>query len=271
MANSYIPQTVIDEVVEIARTYLRDFAKFFQVSFSGTGRTYELGHPNIDPDTLWIAVYSAGSPTELAASAFNLDARNGLIRLTSTPANNTTVMVEGYYYEWVLPTDLNFYSRRAIQTHIYNTDIDVENMAQVVIDVIGMAAIIESLWALMTEYSRDIDVMTSESVHIPGSQRFRMVQGLLEYWMREYDNRAKALNIGINRIEVMNLRRVSRTTNRYVPIYKPREIGDYGPITRVFPEIDSGTIAIEEVEENLREDVYVDVPPPASQYTSGVL
>lgn len=123
----------------------------------------------------------------------------------------------------------------------------------------------------MTEYSRDIDVMTSESVHIPGSQRFRMVQSLLEYWMRQYDSQAKALNIGVNRIEVMNLRRVSRTTNRYVPIYKPKEIGDYGPIERVFPEQDSGTIVLEDFEDNMREDVYVDVPPPAGLYNTGAI
>lgn len=271
MGHAYIPQTIVDEVAEIARTFLRDFAKFFQVSFNGTGRTYELGHPNIDPDTFWIATYTAGSPTELAASAFNLDARNGFVRLTSTPAANSTVMVEGYYYEWVLPADLEFYSKHAIESHIYNIDVDVENMSPIVIDTIGMAAVVETLWALMTEYSRDIDVMTSESVHIPGSQRFRMVQSLLDYWIRQYEGQAKALNIGVNRIEVMNLRRVSRTTNRYVPIYKPREIGDYGPVERVFPEIDSGTIVVEDSEENMREDVYIDVPPPASQYTSGVL
>ena len=52
----YAPE-IINEITTIARTYLRDFPKFFQVSFPGAGRTYELGNPNIDVDTIWIAKY----------------------------------------------------------------------------------------------------------------------------------------------------------------------------------------------------------------------
>ncbi len=252
---------VIKEVTEISRNYLRDFPKFFQVAFDGGSRTYELGSPNVDLDTLWVAVYTSGSPTELAASAFALDSRNGILRFNQTPASNSRVMVEGYYYEWVLPKDLEFYAKHAIQAHSHNLDIPIELAAPAVIDVVGIAALIEVLWALMTEYSRDIDVMTSESVHIPGSQRFNMLRNLIEGWEQEYRKLAKALNIGPERIEVMNLRRVSRTTNRYIPIYVPKELGDYGPIERVFPEQDHGTIILRDVGEDLRTDVFVDTAP----------
>lgn len=261
--------TIVEEVTTMARTYLRDFPKFFQTAFDATTRTYELGHPNIDTDSLYVAVYTSNTPTELAASAFSLDARNGILRLAATPAANSRVMVEGYYYEWILPADLDFYAHRAIEEHIYNLSVPLENMSKIVIDTIGMSAVVNALWALLSEFSRDIDVMTSESVHIPGSQRYRMVQSLLEYWQRQYDEQARALNIGVNRIEVMNLSRVSRTTNRYIPIYVAREIGDYGPVERVFPERDKGTIELEEPGDGLREDVYVETNPPSSLYNTG--
>jgi hypothetical protein len=266
---AHFPATVVSEVTELARTFLRDFPKFFQVSFDAVTRTYELGNPNIDKDSLYVAIYTSTTPVELAASAFSLDARNGILRLSSTPAANSRVMVEGYYYEWILPADLDFYAHHAIEEHVYNLSVPLENMSGIVIDTIGMATVVNALWALLSEYSRDIDVMTSESVHIPGSQRFRMVQSLLEYWQRQYENQARALNIGVNRIEVMNLSRVSRTTNRYVPIYIAREIGDYGPIERVFPERDKGTIELEEGGDDLREDVFVDTNPPSSLYNTG--
>lgn len=266
---AHYDQTIVDEITEIARTYLRDFPKFFQIAFDHVSRTYELGHPNIDKDSLYIAVYTSNQANELAASAYNLDARNGIVRLTSTPAANSRLMVEGYFYEWILPADLEFYARHSIEEHVYNLSTPLENLSKIVIDTIGMGAVVNSLWALLSEYSRDIDVMTSESVHIPGSQRYRMVQSLLEYWQRQYDEQAKALNIGVNRIEVMNLSRVSRTTNRYVPIYAAREIGDYGPIKRIFPDRDKGTIDIAEQEDELREDVYVDTTPPSSLYNTG--
>lgn len=266
---AHFDQAITDKITEISRSYLRDFPRFFQVAFDNVSRTYELGYPNIDKDSLYIAVYTSNAANELAASAFSLDTRNGIVRMTSTPAAGSRLMVEGYYYEWVSPDDMAYYAHHAIEEHVYNLAIPLENMSDIVINTIGLATVVKSLWALLGEYSRDIDVMTSESVHIPGSQRYRMVQSLLEYWQKEYENQAKALNIGVNRIEVLNLSRVSRTTNRYVPIYVAREIGDYGPIKRVFPDRDRGTIDIANQEDELREDVFVDTTPPGSLYNTG--
>ena len=96
-----------------------------------------------------------------------------------------------------------------------------------------------------------------------------MVSSLLDYWTNEYNRRAQALNIGLERLEVVNLRRVSRTTNRLVPLYKPREVGDYGPIERIYPEIDDGVIDIEELPDDIREEVYVDGEPPTGYLSTG--
>ena len=49
------------DIETIARTYLRDFPKFFQTSFDVVGRTYELDHINIDSESLWVAVYASGA------------------------------------------------------------------------------------------------------------------------------------------------------------------------------------------------------------------
>ena len=116
----------------------------------------------------------------------------------------------------------------------------------------------------MTEYSRDIDVITSESVHIPASQRFRMVQSLLAQWEGEYQRHATALNIGLDRLEVFNLRRVSRTTNRLIPLYKQKEFGDNGPSERLWPAIDDGILPTERKEDDLRSDAFIDGMPPSS-------
>jgi len=261
-------QKILDEVTTVARNYLRDFPKFFQVSFDAVGRTYELGQPNIDVDSMWIATNVGASVTTLTASQYSLDSRNGILRLATTPASNAKIMVEGYHYEWVSPQDLEFYASQAISQHTFSLEIPLENMSALIIETIGIGTIVEALGALMSEFSRDIDVMTSESIHIPASQRFRMVQSLLSYWTNQYETQARALNIGVDRIEIFNLRRVSRTTNRYVPIYKAKEIGEYGPIERVFPNQDKEVIQLEEAPiDNLREDVYIDTYPPTG-YTN---
>lgn len=265
----------VNTITTIARNFLRDFPKFFQVSFNAVGRTYELGNPNIDSDSLWVASYTNNAPVTItsntsASAYYSLDARNGILRFNTTPSASASILVEGYYYEWVLPSDLEFYAIHAIERHVYNLDLPLQNMSAIVIDTIGMSCVVEALWGLLTEYSRDIDITTSESVHIPASQRFRMVQSLLDYWSKAYERQAKSLNIGLERIEIMNLRRVSRSTNRFVPIYKSKELGEYGPIERIFPEISEGMIAIEEPEDKQISNVYVTVEPGTTVNSSAI-
>ena len=258
--------TPLEHTVELARNYLRDFPKFFQVSFDALGRTYELGHGNVDTNSLWIATVTNSVVTELTTANYSLDKRNGVLRLGTTPAANTTILVEGYYYEWILPEDLEFYAERSINFHKPTINIPLEQASGAVLDVVGLGALVEALQALMTEYARDIDVMTSEAIHIPGSQRFRMLQALITQWETEYRKHANNLNIGPEKIEQFSLRRVSRTTNRLVPLYKSKEIGDYGPMERVFAEDSEGQIPLED-EEDLRTDVYIDTFPPSGRIT----
>jgi hypothetical protein len=253
--------TPLEHTMELARNYLRDFPKFFQISFDAIGRTYELGQLNIDPDTFWIASTIGASATELTTSQYHLDNRNGILRLTSTPPANSKILVEGYYYEWLLPADLQFYAERSINFHMPTIRIPLEQASPAVLDVVGIGALVEALQALMTEYARDIDISTSESVHIPSSQRFRMLQSLVGQWEAEYRRHANNLNIGPEKIDQFSLRRVSRTTNRYVPLFLPKELGDHGPTERIFAEQLEGHIILEE-EESLRDDVFVDTEPP---------
>jgi hypothetical protein len=173
------------------------------------------------------------------------------------------IMVEGDYYEWFTPSDLTFYSDHAITLTLSNVHgVTMQNAGPALVEVIGLATLVHSLWGLLTEFSRDVDVIASESVHIPASQRFRMVQSLLTQWEAEYQKNAQALNIGIDRIEVFNLRRRSRTTERLVPVYRERDIGDFGPLERVWNTTDDGVIDLEEQDDELREDVYIDGSPP---------
>jgi hypothetical protein len=255
------------EVMDIARNYLRDFPKFFQDTFNGVGRSIDLGKPNVDADSLWVMYVPQGGTA--ASVGYTLDVRNGWLRLSTLLQPSDTLMVEGYYYEWLTPSDLSFYADMAINLNTHNLKTPLENMAPAVSDVVGIHTLVQALWGLLSEYSRDIDVITSESVHILASQRYRMVSSLLQFWTDEYNKRANALNIGLERLEVVNLRRVSRTTNRLVPLYKPREVGDYGPIERIWPEIDEGVISLDEKDDDLRQDVYLNGEPPPGYLSTG--
>lgn len=262
------PAPTKETVITIARNYLRDFKRPFQQTFVPVGLTYDLGKPNIESSSLYVA-YTPVLDNTAVEITYELDARNGIVRLTDRLSGTDTLMIEGYYYEWLMPEDLEFYADKAINMNTHNLEIPLERMAPAVLDVVGIHAIVQALWGLLSEYSRDIDVITSESVHIPASQRYRMVSSLLDYWTAEYNRRAQALNIGLERIEVLNLRRVSRTTNRLVPLYKAREVGDYGPIERLWPPIPDGVIDLEDDDEELRTDIYIDGEPPPGYLSTG--
>jgi hypothetical protein len=260
------------DVIRVARGYLRDFPKFFQVSFPPAGRTYEMGQPNVDKSSVWVAYVPGNAASasvnvvEVSAAQYQIDERNGLIRFSAPLVNADTIMIEGYYYEWLTPEDMDFYADIAIDLLSHNLHTSLSNVAPAVVDVMGMFTLVQALMGLLSEFSRDIDVIASESIHVVASQRFRMVQSLLAYWYDEYKKNAQALNLGLDRIEVLNLRRRSKTTNRLVPLYREREIGDFSPVERIWTPIDSGTIDLED-NDDMRTDVYVDPGEPPSGFT----
>lgn len=329
----------LTDLTTIARNYLRDFPKFFQVVTSNTTRTYKLSHPNVISTSLYVAVQTTAATTIAAGSngaslpqatinvasttgfassgsisvvtaagtqtvtytgltgttftgctggtgamatggavaqmpivlasgtGYNLDARNGLLRLVQAPSAGSQLMVEGYYYEWLMDDDLTFAATMAESLIFSNLDMTLANASAIVTDIAGIATLVEALWSLASEFSRDIDVSNPEGVHVPASDRFRMLMPLLQHWTGEYEKRARALNIGLERIENFTLRRVSRTTNLLVPIYRPKEVGDSAPSTRLFPPVDSGIIPLEDTEDE-RVDALVDIDPPIGATTT---
>lgn len=272
--------TLKQQVTTIARNYLRDFPRFVQMDFAPAGRTYKLTSTNIDGPALWVAYVpnsaSAGSPAAsvsvvpLSPSDYDVDSRNSLLRLRSPLINAYRLLVEGYYYSWINPDDMGFYADMAIDMDTHSISADPGDLAPAIIDCIGIHALVESLWGLVSEFSRDIDVITSESVHIQASQRYRMAMDLLDHWEAEYKHRSAVLGIGLDRIEQYTLRRVSRATNRLVPVYQQREYGDIGPIVRLWPEIPTGSLNVENVPDSLRQNIYVEGdPPPAYGYSGG--
>lgn len=253
-----------DDVVTIARNFLRDFPRFFQIERPISGRTYSVGHVNVSSDDLWVALFDGSTATEVSSSDYSVNERDGVIRIASSVdfTGQTHVLIEGTHFQWLTPSDLEFYAQISIELHEHNIDVSLANAAKAVVNVVGIGAIVHALWGLLTEYSRDVDVIASESVHIPASQRFRMVQSLLAQWQDEYEKYARSLNIGLDRAQVLNLRRRSRTTERLVPVYRERELGDWAPLERVWGNIESGKVEISEETDDLREDVYVDSEEP---------
>lgn len=260
-----------ESVAAAARHHLRDFPEFFTMTTENTGRTYKLPHRNVVASSLVVRTQvSSNPPVDLAITTnYVVDERNGYLRLTAAPTANSVLLIEGYYYQWLSDDDLLFAAGIADRMITSNLNgISLGGVSPVVADVISIATVVEALWSLAAEFSRDIDVSHPEGVHIPASERYRQIMPLLQYWTSEYEKRAKALNIGLERIEQFTLRRVSRTTNMLVPLWQTRELGDSTPTTRLFPPIDPGIIPVETPDEPERVDALVDIDPVSGVITT---
>ncbi|MFH9731868.1 hypothetical protein [Streptomyces sp. NPDC017260] len=119
--------------------------------------------------------------------------------------------------------------------------ITLETLPAVEEPLVAYLASISVLWTLATDAATDIDVTTSEGTHVPRSQRYRQLMDHLGELQERYNRLAQQLNVGLARIEQFQLRRVSRTTNRLVPVFQPREYDDTSKPERLLPPIDGDT------------------------------
>lgn len=235
----------IESVVSRVRLEIGDQPTLFNLVRRGDGvsRRFELPNTPVDARTLRAVLEHAdGGPGTLliAPDDYALDADQGILTTTVVPTTEQVLTVQGRSFRYFTEDDMELFVRTAVAQHLHNrAGVSLTTLPLVEEYPVALLAAIEALYALLNDAAFDIDVSTPEGVGIPRSQRFRQLMEMIEQRKQQYAELASALNVGINRIEVFNLRRTSRTTNRLVPVYVPQEIEDRQPATRVFLPIDS--------------------------------
>jgi hypothetical protein len=245
--------TTVAQMTGATRAMLRDFPKYFEISEGPLNTlTIRLPHPYVTPTSL--QVYVAAPPVPPATDStvaitdkWDLDERNGLLKMTDESYLGQHVIVGGYHYVWFADADLV----RAVQDVsgevLYSKGGEIEDLNDVEAEVVEMGAVVRALWSLSIELALDIDVSTPEGMFIPAHQRYAQVLQMMQYWEGEYNSRAGSLNIGLGALEIFRLRRVSYTTGRYVPVYRDREFDDPRWPERLYPPIPEGTMGENEV------------------------
>jgi hypothetical protein len=124
------------------------------------------------------------------------------------------------------------------RTDAFNRAITVTTLPEIEVYPLVVLCVVEALFALATDAAYDIDIQGSDGVTIPRSERFRQITALISQRMEQYKSLCAQLNIGLYRIEMGTLRRISRTTNKLVPIYVAQEIDDSTSPERVYMQND---------------------------------
>lgn len=232
----------VDGLVSRVRLELGDLATNFTTTLTGTGGTeYYVKAKPLEILGLSVKVNGVTQPQNgVGATGYTVDAMRGVITLNTAAATTDTIVVSGVHYRYFTTDDLTTFVSTAITQHTYNrTDNYGRQMTVTLLPgveeyPIVILASVEALWALATDASFDINITAPDGVVIPRNQRFTQLSQIIAQRKAQYTELCAALNIGLYRIEMATLRRVSRTTNKLVPVYVPQEIDDSRKPERVY-------------------------------------
>ena len=234
---------VLADLLAKVRVELADQPKPFTKTFVGDGTTtqFTLGFKPVDKASITVTVNSTPVATP---AGYVADENFGVITFVTAPAANSSIQVTGSFFRYFTDTDLTNYINTAITQHTagrtdaFGSLMTIGRLQPVEDYPLAILASIEALWALATDAAFDIDINAPDGVMIPRSERFRQLGSIIQARTDQYKQLCSALNVGIWRIEMGVLRRVSRTTNKLVPVYMPQEIDDSRRPERVYMQND---------------------------------
>jgi hypothetical protein len=251
------------------RKEIGDFEETFQASVQGDGfaRRFDLPEQVITTDGLVVTVAAEDTvnggyltPDVLVTpDDYVLEAKEGVITTTTPPVNDAILTVTGTHFQFFTDTELDEYIYSAALKHTHSAESlqvyrdangykhfayaeqTVDGIAPVEYHLVALLAAVESLEEIRSDATYDIDVTTSDGTSLPREERFRNIGDLIATKQARYDTMAAQLGVGLGRVEVFTLRRVSRTTGKLVPIYVDREYDDVRtPPLRLFAPRNKG-------------------------------
>jgi hypothetical protein len=234
---------VLSDLVSRVRLELGDMPKQFSFTATGDGvnKDFDTKIKPLESTTLLVTVN--GTPVT-QPTGYTVEKDLGVFHFAVAPANNAVVKFVGTSYRYFSDSDLELFIDTAVTQHChqrtdnYGSQMNISMLPAVEDYPIAILASIEALWALATDSSFDIDIQAPDGVMIPRSERYRQLSQIIQQRTEQYKQLSSALNIGLWRIEMGTLRRVSRLTNKLVPMYMAQEINDSRKPERVYIQND---------------------------------
>lgn len=253
-------------IIKRIRSELGDFGSPFRDDFLGGGElsTYDLSETGVSSV---VATLMEGTPpasrTLIQDLDYALDVTEGRIVLLGANGplgHGQRLVVTGTSGGMFSDDELTTYVSDAMAQHAFGQSVRMRyrdqqgfirywddpvtlaNLPVVQEQMVAWLASIQVLWTLATDAATDTDISTADGTFLPRTQRYRQIMehiGSATTGLQgRYNVLAAQLNVGVGRIEMFTLRRVSRTTNRLVPVVKAREYDDASMPQRILPPVD---------------------------------
>lgn len=217
------------EIGDIGRSFVETFEA------DGSSKRFQLTYAPVKASNLVIKVNNTN-----VSSTSVVEEVVGMVELATVPVAGATVTVSGTNYKYFTDSEIEYYVTTAFNEHARSTT--DSNGARATLTTLPpideyplvILASTMALYTLATDAAFDIDIISPDGVSIPRSERYRQLMELVQQRKEQYRELCNMLGIGMYKIEVFTFRRISRRTNRYVPVYRPQEVDDGSMPQRVF-------------------------------------
>jgi len=221
--------------------------KSFVYQTVATGDTNRYLIPYSPVDGLNLVVTVDGSDV---SNYCEVEETTGYITFDTVPTAGDLIVVAGNYFRYFTNSEVCEYVDTAFGQHAanhadgYGRGYTMGTLPGIEEYPVVIYASTLALYALATDAAFDIDIQAPDGVSIPRSERYRQLMQMIEVRKQQYRELCSQLGIGLYKIDVFSLRRISKTTNRYVPIYLPMEVDDRSMQRRAIISIPSYGSAI---------------------------
>lgn len=219
----------ISTLVDRVRVELGDIGKSFVTRFvaDGTTNRFSIHYSPLDGTTVqsWINGVEKTSVTSVEEST-------GVIVFNEVPVDGDEITVTGTYYRYFTAAELTglvndaFLQHSAGHTDVVGRKLTLATLPPIEEYPVALYATTLALYTLANDAAFDIDIQAPDGVSIPRAERYRQLTEMMNVRQSQYKDLCAQLGVGLYKIDVFSLRRVSKATGRYVPEYKPQEVDD---------------------------------------------
>jgi hypothetical protein len=219
----------VSSLVDRVRLELGDLGKSFVTQFvaDGTTNRFKLHYAPLDSTT--IVVYQNGIDI---SDDCTVEESTGVLITADVPADGAEMLVSGTYYRYFTGAELVTIVNDALAQHTGGHPDSVgRTVTAAMLPVleeypVTIYAVTLALYTLATDASFDIDIAAPDGVSIPRAERYRQLMDMVNARQAQYRELCVHLGVGLYKIDVFTLRRISKATGRYIPVYKPQEVDD---------------------------------------------
>lgn len=226
----------ISSLSDRLRTEIGDIGKSFVYQFTADGTTNRYLVPYSPLDGANLIITKNG--VDISADV-EVEEQTGYLVFDDLPANLSTIVVAGNYYRYFTNAETQsfistaFTEHSAFHTDAYGRTVSLQTLPGVEEYPVVVYATVLALYALANDAAFDINVYAPDGVTIPRSERYQQLMQMAQARQAQYRELCSQLGIGMYKVDVFSLRRISKTTNRYVPIFRPMEVDDRSTPARV--------------------------------------